>query len=54
VKFQEINTQNGKRYIGKKKFPRKILILEPKLYQAVSPARYGLTRWAKQLGTPGR
>jgi hypothetical protein len=51
---QKINTQYGESYICQKKFPRKILILESKLHQAVSPAGYELTCRAKQLGTRGR
>jgi hypothetical protein len=51
VKSQEIYSQNGERYIGKKKFPRKIMIREAKLYHAVSTARYhGLTRQPNSLG----
>jgi hypothetical protein len=49
-----INTQNGESYICQKKFPRKILILELKLHQAISPARNRLTRRAKQLRARGR
>jgi hypothetical protein len=39
VGSQKIHAQNRKSYICQKKFPRKILILESKLHQAVSPAR---------------
>ncbi len=46
---QKINTQNGASYICQKKFPRKILILESKRHQAVSPARYRLTCLPIQL-----
>jgi hypothetical protein len=52
VKSQEVYSQNGERYIGKKKFPRKIMIRETKLYQAVSTSRYhGLTRQPNSLGS---
>jgi hypothetical protein len=54
VKSQEVYIQNGERYICQKKFLRKILILEAKLHQEISPARYELTHWAKQLRTHGR
>ncbi len=51
---QKINAQIGESYICQKKFPRKILILEFELHQAISPARNGLTSRAKQLQARGR
>jgi hypothetical protein len=54
VGCQKINFQYRKSNICQKKFPRKILILESQLRQAVSPARNELTCRAKQLGTCGR
>jgi hypothetical protein len=44
----------GKATSAKRNFQEKILILESKLHQAVSPAMNKLTRRAKQLGSRGR
>jgi hypothetical protein len=54
VRSKKIYAQNRKSYICKKKFPRKILILESQLHQAVSPARNELTSRAKQHRAHGR